>query len=135
SNLGTGTLSNLALWDQTQNAAYGLLAYSSGGPSCPHSNISGQGPPGLFMTWPAFSLSPGETKTVAMTSVVASGTDNGTVIRNQVKLTYPGGAVSRRNDVVVDGAQSLHVSMTEDHAPVRPGEQVAYTITLGNTGT
>jgi uncharacterized repeat protein (TIGR01451 family) len=135
SNLGTTTLSNLTLWDQTQNSATGVLAYSAGGPSCPNTGVVGQCAPGLFFEWPAFSLAPGQTQTLQMTSLVGTGAANGTVIRNHVLLGYPGGTVSQRNDIVVDGSQSLHVSATEDHDPARPGDQVAYTITVGNTGT
>jgi uncharacterized repeat protein (TIGR01451 family) len=135
SNLGSSTLSNLALSDVVQAGAQGYLQYTTGGATCPGTGNNYYCGPGLFAIWPTFTLAAGQTQTFLYTIATATSTPNGSVIRNQTMLNYPGGVVLQRRDVVVDGAQNLHVSMTEDHDPVAPGDQVTYTISVGNTGT
>ena len=72
---------------------------------------------------------------MSLTSQVANGTLNGTLIHNGATLTYPGGTISRGHDLVANGAAGLHLAMEEDHGPVQPGTQVTYAVTVGNTGT
>ncbi len=61
------------------------------------------------------------------------GTPNGTIIRTAASVAYPGGTVSQSKDVVVSATQGLHLGITEDHDPAKPGDSITYTIVAGNT--
>jgi uncharacterized repeat protein (TIGR01451 family) len=95
-NTSASTLTNVILIDSTRNAATTLIADSTGAPTC---NGAGSCGPGIIVTWPAFTLTAGQQQTVTMTSQVASGTPNGTIIHNEATLSYVGGSIVKETDV------------------------------------
>src|SRR4029079_7338682 len=116
--------------EATQNNATTLGPETTGGGACPG---AGNCVPGTIVAWPAFTLAPGQTQTVSFTSQVANATANGTLIHNAATVVYPGGATTQGYDLVVNSAAALHVGLEEDRDPVRPGEQITYTVVIGNT--
>jgi len=130
-NTSSSTLTNVTLSEQTFFNATMYPAYSTGGGGCGGGNCG----PSAIVNWPAFTLTAGQTQTIWMTSGVSSLAPSGALIHNNAILSYAGGALQAALDVPVDTASNLHLDMTADHEPVKPGENVTYTLALSNTGT
>src|SRR5206468_2453003 len=98
-----------------------LTAYTpetTGGGTCGATYCGG----GAIVTWPAFTLAPGQTQTVWLTGTVDNGTPNGTLIYNQARLAYSGGMVLAASHLTVDSTAKLAVDIIEDHNPVHPSD-------------
>jgi uncharacterized repeat protein (TIGR01451 family) len=57
------------------------------------------------------------------------------VLHRDVWVSYPGGLATEGVDVVVDSASKFEIGIEEDHDPVAPGDEVTYTVVVGNKGT
>ena len=132
SNTGTGTITNVVLTEQTLNGANAIVSTISAGGACSNTAACA---PGVIITWPAFSLAPGQVQIISFTSQVLNGTANGTNVHNTATLTFPGGTLMQSRDVLVDASQSLSVRLAPDHDPVVPGDTTTYTVMVGNSGT
>ena len=132
SNTTGGTLTNIVLTEQTLNGAQTLAPEITSGGGCSNSSACVAG---VIVTWPAFTLAAGQTQTVTFLNQVLGTTGNGTLIRSAASVAYPGGTVSQNTDLMVNGAQGLHLGMVEDHDPVKPGDQITYTIVATNTAS
>jgi len=129
-NTTSSTLTNIVLNETTLNGANTLSPEISAGGGCNNGVACG---PGVIVVWPAFTLAAGQTQTVTFLAQVLNGTPNGTLIRSAASVFYPGGTVSQSMDLVVSSTQGLHLGITEDHDPAKPGDQLTYTIIAGNT--
>jgi len=127
SNRTSATQANLLL--TAVSSAIGIPAATqiTGGGTCTNGICAGN----VFVTWPAFSLAPGETRTVTMATSLNGGA-SGTILRTRASAAFPGGVVTQEHDAVVSNPAGLAVALSEDHDPVLPGDRVTYTVTAGN---
>jgi uncharacterized repeat protein (TIGR01451 family) len=98
SNVGNSTLTNLALQDLSPNNGFSLGATITGGGSCPGGNNCATG---AIISWPVFTLTPGQTQTFTFAFQPSAGTLNGTLIHNDATVTYTGGTISRGSNLAI----------------------------------
>jgi len=125
SNQGTAPAANVLLSDTVPSIAKPVAAEISGGGTC-----AGACTVGSVVSWPAFTLAAGETRTVTLAASLNGGT-NGAVLHDSAQVTYAGGTLTAAFDGTVRTAAGISVALSEDHDPVRPGDQLTYTVTAG----
>jgi uncharacterized repeat protein (TIGR01451 family) len=128
SNVGDSVVDQILLTDSMTSATI-AIAGSTGSPTCGGAVSCAAG---TVVTWPAFSLAPGQTQTFTATAQVAGG---GVSAHNAAIVSFPGGSASQGHDVVQNTGNPLVLGMEEDRDPVRPGDQLTYTLVLGGIGT
>jgi uncharacterized repeat protein (TIGR01451 family) len=131
SNTGGEPISDVVVTDTVPNNTSFSGNAAIGGPV----SFSFDGAPGNVMTWPTLTLAAGETQTLSISSQIAVGVAAGTSIQNTANVTYPGGSLSREVDVVTSASAGLTVAIAPDHSPVKPGDLVTYTTTVGNAAS
>ena len=98
---------------------------------------------GLYILWPPFgtagTLDPGESHTVYLAlAVYGSAVDgvippDGTSIHNGASINYDGGTYAGASpDVQTLSTAGVMLSLDEDRDPVKPNDQLTYTLTLSN---
>jgi uncharacterized repeat protein (TIGR01451 family) len=129
-NTTSSTLTNIVLTESTLNGAQTLAPEITNGGGC---NNTVACVAGVIVTWPAFTLAAGQTQTVRFLNQVLGNAANGTLVRNAASVAYPGGTVSQTKDLVVSNTPGLHLAISEDRDPAKPGDAITYTIVAGNT--
>ncbi len=134
SNVGDADSMSVSLQDTVPDINGSKLAVLiTGGGVCSTSPCAA----GSVITWPDETLALGQTASVSF-SVKQDTTDttlvpDGTLIHNSATATYADGSETATSDVVVSDAAGLSMGMAATQDPVKPGDQVTYTITIGNT--
>jgi len=88
---------------------------------------------GETATWSLGSLAAGESTTVTLPPVVASGTADGTLIsfNAEVRATDQVPVLASAT-TVVENARQLELQLTQSENPARPGATLVYTLHFGN---
>jgi uncharacterized repeat protein (TIGR01451 family) len=94
----------------------------------------GVAPSGGVVEWGLGTLKGGENGVRRLSVTVDDGLANGSLVRAEAELRAGAVAAQSRAATVVDEASPLVLSMTASRDPVRPGEQVTYTVTVANRG-
>jgi uncharacterized repeat protein (TIGR01451 family) len=97
-NVSGSTLTNVVLSDAFRNAASIPAGSITNGGGC---NNTVSCVAGAIVTWPTFTLGPGQSQTVSFSGQTPGGTADGTLVHNAATLSYPGGTVSQGHDLVV----------------------------------
>jgi hypothetical protein len=97
-NTGASTYTNLALSDLTFGPAVAYVSQMTGGGACGAGTYCSSG---MIVTWPSFTLAPGESKTVTRTDTTSGGVANGTLLHNQARLSSPSGTLTKSTDISV----------------------------------
>ncbi len=98
---------------------------------------------GLYIIWPPFgTLNAGESHTVYLAYALNGSTvdgvipPDGTSIHNGASINYAGGTFAGASqDVQTLSTAGVMLSIDEDRDPVKPGDQLTYTLTLSNLST